>query len=83
MCDFYRISMPMLLPGQLRTLSSVDRNRDQQPLPIKEYQRKCFEHAKSVSDILAKAIECDPKLLADTWLCTCSFESIRLCYTTL
>lgn len=76
LCDLYRISMPMLLPGLLRTRSSVELTPNQQSFRV-VYQRKCFEHAKSVAGILAKAIEHGSRLLADTWLCTCAFESIR------
>ncbi|KAH8799683.1 fungal-specific transcription factor domain-containing protein [Xylogone sp. PMI_703] len=75
-CDFYRVSVPMLLPGLLRSWASAELNLDQQSFRMK-YQRKCFEHARSVADIFAKIIAYGPKLLADNWLCTCAFESIR------
>ena len=76
LCDLYRISMPMLLPGVFKKLSPIDSSSDQRSFRD-EFQRKCFEHAKSVARILAKAVEHGTRFLSDTWLCTCAYESIR------
>ncbi|CZR58866.1 uncharacterized protein PAC_08758 [Phialocephala subalpina] len=76
LCDLYRLSMPLLLPGLLKNWSTVDLTPDQKSFRI-EYQKKCFEHAKSAAQIFAKCIEHGPRTLTDTWLPTCAFESIR------
>lgn len=76
LCDLYRISMPVLLPGILRTRLSVELTSDQQTFRAL-YQRKCFEHSKDAAGILMKAVSHGAKYLADTWLCTCAFESTR------
>ncbi|KFY17442.1 hypothetical protein V492_00691 [Pseudogymnoascus sp. VKM F-4246] len=76
LCDLYRISMPALLPGLLRTRLSVPFTSDQQAFRAM-YQRKCFEHSKDAARILMKAVGHGAKFLADTWLCTCAFESTR------
>ncbi|OBT40062.1 hypothetical protein VE00_09292 [Pseudogymnoascus sp. WSF 3629] len=76
LCDLYRISMPALLPGLLRTRLSVELTPDQQASRAL-YQRKCFEHSKDAARILMKAVGHGARFLADTWLCTCAFESTR------
>lgn len=68
--------MPVLLPGLLRTRLSVELTPDQQTFRAL-YQRKCFEHSKDAAGILMKAVSHGAKFLADTWLCTCAFESTR------
>ncbi|KAE8443607.1 hypothetical protein EG329_001540 [Mollisiaceae sp. DMI_Dod_QoI] len=76
LCDLYRLSMPMLLPGLLKKWANVNLTPDQQSFRI-EYQRKCFERAKSVAEIFSRCIEHGPRTLTDTWLPTCAFESLR------
>jgi hypothetical protein len=76
LCDLYRISMPVLLPGLLRTRLSVESTPNQQTFRAL-YQRKCFEHSKDAARILMKAVGHGARFLADTWLCTCAFESTR------
>ncbi|KFX87420.1 hypothetical protein V490_08281 [Pseudogymnoascus sp. VKM F-3557] len=76
LCDLYRITMPVLLPGLLRTRLSVELTPDQQTFRAL-YQRKCFEHSRDAAGILMKAVSHGAKFLADTWLCTCAFESTR------
>jgi hypothetical protein len=68
--------MPALLPGLLRTRLSVELTPDQQASRAL-YQRKCFEHSKDAARILMKAVGHGARFLADTWLCTCAFESTR------
>lgn len=68
--------MPALLPGLLRTRLSVDLTLDQHTFRAL-YQRKCFEHSKHAAGILMKAVSHGARFLADTWLCTCAFESTR------
>lgn len=76
LCDLYRLAMPMLLPGLLKNWSSVKLSPEQQEFRL-QYQRKCFEHAKTVAQIFGKCIEHGRLTLTDTWLPTCAFESIR------
>lgn len=66
----------MLLPGILRSRLSVECTPDQQAFRA-TYQRKCFEHAKDAAGVLMKAVGHGVRFLADTWLCTCAFESTR------
>lgn len=76
LCDLYRLSMPLLMPGLLKACSTAKVNYKQLELR-KDYQQKCFEHAKSAAQIFAKCLEHGPRTLTDTWLPTCAFESIR------
>lgn len=76
-CDLYRIGDSRLLPRLFQFHFSIDSLPEHQAF-LKHCRDTCFRHAKMVASILAQATAHGTKLLADSWLCTAAYETIRI-----
>lgn len=76
-CDLYRIGDPRLLPSLFRHNFSIDLLPAQQAF-LQHCRQTCFEHAKKVASILSEAVAYGAKMLADHWLCTAAYETLRI-----
>lgn len=76
-CDLHRIGDPRLMPSLFRLHFSIDSLPAQRPF-LRHCRKTCFEHAKRVATILAQAARHGTRMLADSWLCTAAYETIRI-----